>query len=126
MHPKVSVIVAIYNSEKYIEECARSLFTQTLDEIEYIFVNDATPDNSICILKNVLKEYPNRQSYAKIINLETNGGIAHARQIGISQASGEYIIHADSDDWVDNDMYERLYVYAKETNSDIVGCNFRH
>ncbi len=126
MHPKVSVIVAIYNSEKYIEECARSLFTQTLDEIEYIFVNDATPDNSICILKNVLKEYPNRQSYAKIINLETNGGVAHARQIGISQASGEYIIHADSDDWVDNEMYERLYVYAKETNSDIVGCNFRH
>lgn len=126
MHPKVSVIVTIYNSEKYIEECARSLFIQTIKEIEYIFVNDATPDNSISVLKNILEDYPHRQSYVKIINLETNGGVAHARQIGVGQASGEYIIHADSDDWVDNDMYERLYLYAKETDADIVGCNLRH
>lgn len=126
MHPKVSIIVTIYNSENYIEECARSLFIQTLDEIEYIFVNDATPDNSISVLKDILVDYPLRQSYVKIINFETNGGVAYARQIGINRASGEYIIHTDSDDWVDNDMYERLYLYAKKTNADIVGCNFRH
>jgi glycosyltransferase involved in cell wall biosynthesis len=126
MKAKVSIIITIYNCERYIETCVRSLFEQTLPELEYIFVNDATPDNSMSVLKNVLEDYLHRQSYVKIINLESNGGVAHARQIGISQASGEYIIHADSDDWVDNDMYERLYLYAKKTNADIVGCNFRH
>ena len=126
MTPKVSIIVAVYNCEKYFDACVRSLFEQTLTGIEYIFVNDATPDNSISVLKNVLGDYPHRQPYIRIINLETNGGVAHARQIGINYASGEYIIHTDSDDWVDKDMYKRLYLYAKETNADIVGCNFRH
>jgi glycosyltransferase involved in cell wall biosynthesis len=126
MHSKVSVIVAIYKSERYIEECVRSLFNQTLDEIEYVFVNDATPDRSISIIEEVLNDYPIRQSNVTIINLNTNGGVANARQVGINNATGEYIIHCDSDDWVDNDMYERLFLYAKKTNADIVGCNFRH
>lgn len=126
MKAKVSIITTIYNCEKYIETCARSLFGQTLTELEYIFVNDATPDNSITILKNVLEDYPNRISYVKIINLNTNGGVANARQVGINHATGEYIIHCDSDDWLDEDMYERLYQIAKETDADIVGCNFRH
>ena len=126
MHPKVSVIVTVFKSEKYIKKSARSLFVQTLDEIEFIFVNDATPDNSILILMSLLKEYPLRQTYVKIINQETNGGVSNARHIGISHATGEYIIHADSDDWIDKDMYERLYQKAKETDADIVGCNFRH
>ena len=126
MHPKVSIIVTVFKSEKYIEKCVHSLFVQTLDEIEYIFVNDSTPDNSVSIVKNILQEYPLRQSYVKIINQETNGGVSHARQIGICYATGEFIIHCDSDDWVDKDMYERLYRKAKETDADIVGCNFRH
>lgn len=126
MHSKVSVIVAIYKSERYIEECVRSLFNQTLDEIEYVFVNDATPDRSISIIEEVLNDYPIRQSNVTIINLNTNGGVANARQVGINHATGEYIIHCDSDDWVDNDMYERLFLYAKKTNADIVGCNFWH
>lgn len=123
---KISIIIAIYNCEKYIEECARSLFEQTLDDIEYIFVNDATPDKSIEILGKVMEDCPNRKPFIKIINLEKNGGVSNARRIGIENATGEYVIHTDSDDWVDKDMYERLYQKAKETDADIVGCNFRH
>lgn len=126
MLPKISVIITVYNCERYIDACARSLFGQTLDYIEYIFVNDDTPDNSIQILKDVVNDYPHRKSETKIINLEKNGGVANARQIGISLATGEYVIHTDSDDWVDKDMYKRLYDKAKETDADIVGCNFRH
>ena len=123
---KISVIIAIYKSKKFIEKCAHSLFEQTLDSIEYIFVNDASPDNSINVLEKVINDYPNRKPFIKIINLEKNGGVSNARRIGIANATGEYIIHADSDDWFDKDMYERLFLKAKETDADIVGCNFRH
>lgn len=126
MSPKVTVIITVYNCEKYIEACACSLFKQTLDNIEYIFVNDDTPDNSIQILKDVVNDYPHRKSGIKIINLKKNGGVSNARRIGIENATGDYIIHTDSDDWVDNDMFEQLYHKAKETDADIVGCNFRH
>lgn len=126
MNPKATIIITIYNSAKYIETCARSLFEQTLDRLEYVFVNDATPDNSIQILDDVICDYPHRKSGIKIINLEKNGGVSNARRIGIQNATGEYVIHTDSDDWVENDMFERLYHKAKETDADIVGCNFRH
>ena len=126
MNPKVTIIITIFNCEDYIKTCARSLFEQTLDGLEYLFVNDATPDNSMNILKSIIADYPSRKPYIKIINLEKNGGVSNARRIGIEIASGEYVIHADSDDWVDRDMYERLYRKAKETDADIVGCNFRH
>lgn len=126
MLPKISVIITVYNCEKYIEDCARSVFGQTLEHIEYIFVNDATIDKSVQILNDIINDYPHRKSETKIINLEKNGGVANARQIGISLATGEYVIHTDSDDWIDKDMYKRLYDKAKETDADIVGCNFRH
>lgn len=122
----ITVIIAVYNCEKYIEDCARSLFEQTLNDIEYIFVNDATPDNSITILEKVIEDFPIRGESIKIINLNKNGGVSNARRIGLQNATGEYVIHCDSDDWVDKDMYERLYNKAKETDADIVGCNFRH
>ena len=123
---KISCILTIYNCEKYIEKCVCSLFEQTLDSIEFVFVNDATPDNSINIIRTIIDRYPNRQSSIKIINLATNGGVSNARRVGIENATGEYIIHIDSDDWVDNDMYERLYLKASELNADIIGCNFIH
>lgn len=126
MSPKVTIIIAVYNCEKYINTCACSLFEQTLDSIEYIFINDATPDNSISILESIIDNYPNRKPLVKIINLKKNGGVSNARHIGLKKATGEYVIHTDSDDWVDKDMYERLYQRAKKTDADIVGCNFRH
>lgn len=122
----ITVIIAVYNCEKYIEACARSIFEQTLNDIEYVFVNDSTPDNSITILEEVIEDFPNRRKNIKIINLDKNGGVSNARRIGLQNATGEYVIHCDSDDWVEKDMYERLYNKAKETDADIVGCNFRH
>lgn len=121
---KVSVIVAVYGAENYIERCARSLFGQTLDDIQYVFVNDCTIDNSISILERVLKECPHRTDSVKIINLEKNGGVANARTIGMMSATGEYMIHCDPDDYVELDYYETLYDEAHKTNADIVVCDY--
>lgn len=123
---KVSVIVPIYNVEKYIERCVRSLFEQTLDDIEYIFVNDCTLDNSITILENILKEYPKRQSQVKIIHHAQNQGQAGARTTGMKSMTGEYMIHCDPDDWVELDMYETMYNKAIESNADIIVCDLYH
>lgn len=120
----VSVIVPIYNVEKYIERCARSLFEQTMKDIEYIFVNDCTPDKSIVILKQVLSDYPHRLNQVKIINHASNKGLPQARKTGILEASGDYIIHCDSDDWVDVDMYKSMYDIANSGSYDIVFSDY--
>jgi len=119
--PKVSVIIPVYGVEKYIERCIRSLFEQTLDDIEYIFVDDCTPDNSISILRKVLSEYPNREKQVKILHHEKNKGLAQARQTGLKIASGEYIAHCDSDDWVDKDLYKIAHNKAKSESLDVCG-----
>ena len=122
--PKVSVIIPVYGVEQYIERCARSLFEQTLEDIEFIFVDDCTPDKSIEILKNVLEDYPQRKNQVKIERHEKNMGLPIARQSGLKVASGDYIIHCDSDDWVDVTMYEKMYNKAIEEGSDVVVCDY--
>ena len=122
--PKVSVIIPIYNVEKYIERCARSLFEQTLDDIEYIFIDDCSPDNSIHILNNVIREYPNRANQIIVYAMPYNMGLPTVRKHGIYMATGEYIANCDSDDWVDKDMYRIMYEKAIMNNCDIVKCNF--
>ena len=111
---KVSIITPVYNAGPYIERCARSLFGQTLDSLEYIFVNDCTPDNSMEVLAAVMEEYPERKPHVKILNHTVNTGQSGARKDGMAIASGEFIIHCDADDWVDLDTYERLYNKAIE------------
>lgn len=123
---KVSVVIPVYGVEKYIERCARSLFEQTLDDIEYIFVNDCTPDSSISILNKVIKEYPSRINQVKIINHNRNLGLPQARKSGILQSTGEYLIHCDSDDWVEKNAYQLLWEKAKEKDCDVVFCDFYH
>ena len=118
--PKVSVCVPIYGVEKYIERCARSLFEQTLDDMEYIFVDDCTKDNSINVLKSVIEDYPKRKSQIKILYHENNKGLSYARETGINSSTGDYIAHCDSDDWVAADMYESLYKCAVTGNYDFV------
>lgn len=118
--PKISVIIPVYGVEKYIERCARSLFEQTLEDIEYIFVDDCTPDDSISILDRVISTYPNREKHVTILHHENNKGLAQARQTGLKVASGEYIAHCDSDDWVDKDLYEIAYNKAKAESLDVV------
>lgn len=123
--PKVSVIIPVYGVEKYIERSVRSLFEQTLDDIEYLFIDDCTPDKSIEILKQVLKEYPNRSHQVAIHKMEKNYGQAAVRKWGMQNATGEYVIHCDSDDWVDTDMYRTMYEKAVESSSDVVICDYQ-
>lgn len=121
---KVSVIIPVYQVEKFIEQCARSLYEQTYDSIEYIWVNDATPDMSIEILKEVTEKYPKRKSNVRIITHEHNMGLPRSRRTGVSHAEGEYIYHCDSDDWAEKDMIEMLLRSAEANQSDIVWCDF--
>lgn len=119
---KVSVIVPVYNVQHFIERCATSLFAQTLEEVEFIFVNDATPDNSIDILRRIILNYPKRKII--ILEHEQNRGLPAARNTGLSIASGEYIFHCDSDDFVESEMLETLYDVAKVKDADIVYCDW--
>ena len=124
---KVSVIIPVYGVEKYIERCARSLFSQTLDDIEYLFIDDCTKDKSIDILKNVLDEYPNRERQVKIHRMEHNSGQAKVREWGMKNVTGEYVIQCDSDDWVDVNMYKDMYDTAKSSDYDCVICDaYKH
>ncbi len=121
---KVSIIVPIYNVEKYIERCAVSLFEQDFNDIEYVFVNDCTPDDSVVILQKVIEKYPNRKPNIKIIHHKENKGLGGARKTGLEDAVGDYILHIDSDDWVELNMVSELYTKAKETDADIVACDY--
>ena len=123
--PAVSVIVLVYKVEEYIEQCARALFEQTLEDLEYIFVDDCTPDASMQILERVLEDYPARRGQVKILHNEVNRGQAYSRRKGIESATGDYIIHCDSDDWPDPVMYEKMYAKAVAEKLDMVICDVR-
>ena len=118
--PKVSVIVPFYNVEEYIEKCLETLVSQTLEDIEIILVNDGSKDKSIEIVNKFLKMYPEKLVYLE----KENGGLSDARNYAINYAKGEYIAFLDSDDYVEKDMYEKMYELAKKENSDMVECNF--
>lgn len=122
--PMISVIVPIYNAGEYIERCVRSLFEQTLSFIEYIFVDDCSFDNSIDIIKSVLKDYPERKEESFFIRLEKNSGPASARNKGLEYAIGEYIYFCDADDWLDLSMLEQMYIVAKEQEAEVVISDF--
>lgn len=122
--PKISVIIPIYNVEKYIEQCVRSLLEQTMDDVEFIFIDDCTPDSSMTILKEVLKQYPNRNDNVVICKNIKNSGQSKTRRKGIEMAQGDYVIHCDSDDWVEKDWLESLYRMAISNNADIVWSGF--
>ena len=116
---KVSIIVPIYGVEKYIERCARSLLEQTYEDIEYIFVNDATLDNSIQILNEVINLYPHRCEHIKVLSHKENKGLPAARNTGMSVVTGEYIYHCDSDDWIEKDMIQSLCEKVTQEKADI-------
>lgn len=111
---KVSLIIPVYNVEKYLEKCLDSLINQTLKEIEIICVNDGSTDNSPAILE----QFKLKDNRIKIINQE-NLGVSQARNNGINTSQGEYIGFVDSDDYVDNDYFEKLYNSAKKFNAEV-------
>lgn len=119
MTPKVSIVVPVYNTGNYLARCLDSLLAQTLNDIEIIAVNDGSTDDS----EEILKQYAKRDPRIKVIDKQ-NGGISSARNIGVSQARGEYIGFVDSDDWVDANMYEELHNAAVVNKAGIVMCSY--
>lgn len=116
----VSVVVPVYGVEKRIERCVRSLFEQTYQNLEYIFVDDCTPDKSIDIISSVSKEYPNRQDAITIVHHARNRGLAAARNTGVEHVKGEFLCHVDSDDYLEVNAISLLVERQLESNADIV------
>lgn len=122
--PAISVIVPMYNCASYIERCAKSLLSQTLQDVEYLFVDDCSVDNSINILNNVVnKFYSHRKKHIRMLSTSQNSGQAIVRKLGIDSATGDYIIHCDSDDWFETNALSIMYEAAIENHADIVICD---
>jgi glycosyltransferase involved in cell wall biosynthesis len=122
---KVSILVPIYNVEAYIKRCAMSLFNQTLaDSIEYIFVNDCSTDDSIRVLSDFIEEYPHLKDHIRVISHKSNKGLACARESALNEAKGDYLLTVDSDDWLELDMVEKLYMATEGSTIDIVSCDY--
>ena len=120
MQPKVSAIVPVYNVELYLDKCLNSLVNQTLQDIEILVINDGSPDDSQKIIDDYQKKYPNIvRGYVK-----ENGGLSDARNFGVEKATGEYLAFIDSDDYVDIDMFEKMYQKAIETDADVVNSPY--
>ncbi len=118
MQPKVSVIVPVYNCEAFLPACVSSLRAQTLSEIELIFVCDASPDGSLAILR----AYEAKDSRIRVIAFDHNRGVSAARNAGVDMASGEFVGFCDSDDWIEPEMFARLYEMALGREADISFC----
>lgn len=116
---RVSVTVPVYNTSKYLRKCLDSLAMQTLHDIEFILIDDGSTDDS----GTICDEYASRDSRFRVIH-QKNGGSAVARQAGLEAARGEYVIVCDSDDWVEPDMYEKLYDKARNSDADMVVCGY--
>lgn len=117
---KVSILTPVYGVEKYIEQCARSLFEQSYAHIEYIFVNDCTPDHSINILQSLIEKYPDRANQTHIIHHKHNKGVGAARQTALMAATGDYIMFADSDDFLPQNAVETLVRKAESSEADLI------
>lgn len=121
---KVSVLIPAYNSGLHIGQCLRSAFSQTLDSIEYIIIDDASTDDTIEKIQEAVSAFPQRAADVRIIRHEANMGPCASRKTGIRTASGQYVIHLDSDDWVEPECYASMYSRAEETGADVVCCGY--
>ena len=118
-NPKISVIVPVYNAEKYLRRCIDSILNQTFTDFEVLLINDGSTDSSGAICD----EYAKQDSRVRVFHKE-NGGVSSARQLGVDKAVGIYSIHIDSDDWISEEMLFAMYNSACENNSDIVLCDY--
>ncbi|WP_128330429.1 glycosyltransferase family 2 protein [Apibacter sp. HY039] len=122
--PKVSVLVLVYNVSDYIEKCTLSLLNQTFQEVEYVFIDDFSTDNSLDVLMKVIDKYPHQKKNIKIKVHKNNKGIAFSRNEAINFSQGEYILFVDGDDYIEKNMIEKLYKEAIKDKADIVVCDF--
>jgi len=120
MHPKVSIIVPVYNVEKYLAKCIDSILVQTFTDLECILVNDCSTDTS----PKICEDYAMQDSRIKIIHKKNNEGLPLARKTGFENSTGDYIQFVDSDDWIEPDMTKKLYTSAINSCADIVTCDF--
>lgn len=118
--PKVSVIVPVYNTEKYLRKCLDSLVGQSLQAVEVVAVDDGSKDSSGAILDEYKEKYPDKF----VVVHKENGGQASARNLALTMCRGEYIGFLDSDDFVKEQMFERMYRVAKEQDADYVACGY--
>lgn len=121
---KVSILVPVYGVESYIERCARSIFEQTYQNLEIIFVDDCTPDKSIDILQRVLEDYQQRKAQTKIIKHEKNRGLTAARKTAYTRAKGDFVFFVDSDDWMDGDLIENYIRAEMDTDADVIMSDY--
>lgn len=121
----LSLVVPVYKAEPYIERCVRSLMEQTMhDGLEFLFINDCTPDRSIIILREVLDEYPSRKQQVRIIENERHLGISQTRTIALSACRGAYIGWCDSDDWLEKEACQKMWDGTEDQKNDIVVINY--
>lgn len=118
---KVSIVIPVYNMERYLDKCMESVLAQTLSEIEIILVDDGSLDTS----PSLCDAYAKKDSRIKVIHKE-NGGLTSAWKAGSLASTGEYIGYIDSDDFIEKEMFQVLYERAKKTDADIVCCGLRH
>ncbi len=116
----VSILVPVYKAEKYIERCTVSLFAQTYPDLEFVFIDDCSPDKSIEVLLRVLEAYPKRKERTRIIRNENNLGAAASKNIAISNATGTFICFVDADDWIELDAIEKLIGCYESTRADVI------
>ena len=121
----ITILIPIYGVEQYIAQCAEALFSQTYQDIDYVFCNDCTPDRSIAVLQEVVERYPNRKPRVRIISNETNKGIGYTRKRLIDEVHGEAFFFADSDDVLPANAMEVLAGRMQETGADIVEGAYR-
>lgn len=123
---KVSILIPVYGVEKYIQKCLETVVNQTYDNLEIIFINDCTKDNSIQIVQNYIDN--RRKNYDKItiINNPVNVGLAATRNNGLQYATGDFIFHLDSDDYLELDAIENLIIEQNKENADIIFSNLRY
>lgn len=122
MKPTISVITPIYNVKRFVKKCVESLMSQTYEDVEYIFVNDASTDGSIDILKSIIERHPNKN--VRILNHAENRGLPASRKTGFEAATGKYIFNCDGDDWVESTLLEKLYNAVKDQDIDYSYCDF--
>lgn len=121
---KVSILMPIYKVEQYLEKTLNSIFTQTYPYLDYVFVNDCSPDNSLQILTNTIEKYKIDANRYTIVNHVQNEGIAVSRTDCIANAKGDYVYFVDSDDWIEKDTVEQMVYATKQGTIDIVGCDY--
>ncbi|GMO20122.1 MAG: hypothetical protein Pg6A_06940 [Termitinemataceae bacterium] len=118
--PNVSVIIPVYNAEKYLHYCINSILKQTFENFELLLIDDCSKDKSL----EICKKYSQTDKRIKVYHKEINEGTAQARKTGISNAAAEYVIFVDNDDWIEPEMLEKLYCKAVTKNYDMVFCDF--